>query len=89
VTKRRTRSSGKEEQNENDIFFARAVGLLGFEISKMGLSGLKIKQNDEYIDNLRYFTPILIKETQEDDYNANSGFNDIGLTLGISFDLGK
>lgn len=55
------------------------------ELSKLGWSGMKEKQEDHYM----YPISGNVSESQQDHYNADSGFNDIGLSFGMSLNLGK
>jgi hypothetical protein len=59
-----------------------------FEISKMGFSDLKAKQNGER-SNFTGPSFERFKGTSEEDYNAGSGFNDVAFALGLSMNLGK
>jgi hypothetical protein len=60
-----------------------------FELSKLGFSGLKAKQEATNELNFPGGPNLVITEKQQDNYNAGSGFNDIGLSFGMSLSLGK
>ena len=55
------------------------------EVSKMGFSMIKVKQDIEIEDN---GTKINVGESEEN-FNAATGLNDLGVTVGIYFNLGS
>lgn len=54
------------------------------ELSKLGLSGLKQKQEEKYESN-SYES----KTQRNDKYNAANGLNDVAFSFGVSLQLGK